>query len=240
VISVGEAKIKKEQFRIFKACVYCGKLCKPTVDHVPPKGIFPKPRPNDLITVPACEDCNGRASQIDEAFKTGIALQADPDLSPFHAALQQGGLSTLKKNRRLARELLSDSKDVLIRNKYGVLAARKAFLWPAKYHDEVVERTTKGLYFHETGKSLLELGCDVSVNYHGQRPLELPEVAKFMKVRTVGRQQFTYTFGIAAEDPRYSVWVYDFYGAHHASASTFPPGDPDFEGMPTEEEPEAA
>jgi len=40
-----------------------------TVDHVPPKGLFSKPRPNNLLTVPACLSCNNSKSDDDEFFR---------------------------------------------------------------------------------------------------------------------------------------------------------------------------
>ncbi len=72
---MGEAKVKKEQFRkTAPVCVFCGVRDGTTKDHVPPKGMFPPPRPN-LITVPACVTCNGGASEIDERFRTMLSLK---------------------------------------------------------------------------------------------------------------------------------------------------------------------
>lgn len=39
-------------------CCYCGVRKATTKDHIPPKSIFNKPRPCDLITVPYCFECN--------------------------------------------------------------------------------------------------------------------------------------------------------------------------------------
>jgi len=39
-------------------CVYCGKKLPLTKDHIPPKNLYSKPRPSNLITVPCCEKCN--------------------------------------------------------------------------------------------------------------------------------------------------------------------------------------
>lgn len=35
-------------------CCYCGINSSTTKDHIPPKSIFNKPLPNNLITVPYC------------------------------------------------------------------------------------------------------------------------------------------------------------------------------------------
>src|SRR5262245_822652 len=57
-------------------CVYCGKLRKLTRDHIPPKNLFPRPRPR-LITVPCCTPCNEEASKDDEYFRLMVAIRQD-------------------------------------------------------------------------------------------------------------------------------------------------------------------
>ena len=49
-------------------CVYCGKPAT-SDDHIPPKTIFGDKKPSDLITVPACENCNTGCSLHDEYFR---------------------------------------------------------------------------------------------------------------------------------------------------------------------------
>jgi hypothetical protein len=51
-----------------KLCIYCQKNEATTVDHVPPKAMFPKPRPANLITVPCCDPCNKSFKNDDEYF----------------------------------------------------------------------------------------------------------------------------------------------------------------------------
>src|SRR5271165_919227 len=69
---MGEAKRRREQFRMTpKTCVFCGAIAT-TSDHVPPKNLFIPPRPTDLITVPACEICNGGTSTLDEEFRVFV------------------------------------------------------------------------------------------------------------------------------------------------------------------------
>jgi hypothetical protein len=55
-------------------CVFCGATGDVTDDHVPPKPIFAKPRPSDLITVPGCEECDHGWSLDDEYFRTALCL----------------------------------------------------------------------------------------------------------------------------------------------------------------------
>jgi 5-methylcytosine-specific restriction endonuclease McrA len=59
-------------------CAYCGDVGIITRDHVPPKGIFPKPRPANLITVPACSKCHSQqTSRDDEYFRNTLNVRED-------------------------------------------------------------------------------------------------------------------------------------------------------------------
>ena len=60
-------------------CYLCGKTGKETPEgkltreHVPPRNLFPEPRPSDLITVPCCGDCNHRAHEDDEYLRLAVS-----------------------------------------------------------------------------------------------------------------------------------------------------------------------
>ena len=58
-------------------CVHCGKFGPITVDHVPPKNLFPKPLPNNMITVFSCDDCNNGASADDEYFRLILSMSIE-------------------------------------------------------------------------------------------------------------------------------------------------------------------
>jgi hypothetical protein len=53
-------------------CYLCGTPAT-TQDHIPPKCMFPKPRPTDLITVPSCCACNDKTKLDDEYFRLVVA-----------------------------------------------------------------------------------------------------------------------------------------------------------------------
>ena len=66
-----------------KQCAYCGDVGIVTRDHVPPKGIFPKPRPANLITVPACPKCHSQqTSRDDEYFRNTLNVREDLSKHP--------------------------------------------------------------------------------------------------------------------------------------------------------------
>jgi hypothetical protein len=47
---------------------------KVTADHIPPKLLFAKPYPGNLLTVPACQPCNASFQLDDEYTRTVVAL----------------------------------------------------------------------------------------------------------------------------------------------------------------------
>jgi hypothetical protein len=59
---------KKRRKQKHGPCAFCRKPAS-TRDHVPPKGLFGQPLPSNLITVPACRDCNAGAGQDDEVMQ---------------------------------------------------------------------------------------------------------------------------------------------------------------------------
>ena len=49
-----------------KECVYCGAFKPETVDHVPPRSLFLRKAPQNLITVPCCSKCNQEFAKDDD------------------------------------------------------------------------------------------------------------------------------------------------------------------------------
>lgn len=83
-----------DAIRLPKECIYCGATEKLTKDHIPPKNLFAKPRPTNLITVPCCQTCNESFSQDDEYLQMIM-----------HTRLETGGHPELLKLKGLAKSL---------------------------------------------------------------------------------------------------------------------------------------
>ena len=58
-------------------CALCGIQPATTDEHIPAKSLFDQPRPNDLITVPACGPCNYGTQPDDDYFRDSLALIAE-------------------------------------------------------------------------------------------------------------------------------------------------------------------
>jgi hypothetical protein len=72
--NTGLAKSSKKQKT--GICVYCGEDGLLTMDHIPPKGLYPQPLWSSLLKIPSCIKCNGGASKDDDYLRTMIGLSA--------------------------------------------------------------------------------------------------------------------------------------------------------------------
>jgi hypothetical protein len=133
-------------------CVYCGVNPGLTADHVPPKGLFPEPRPSNLITVPCCEACRTEQND-DEYFKNMIVLRRDVSTNPLGRRLVESVEKALTRpeSRPFTTNLLRSVQLVEIRTLAGLYLGRAAtYTADTRRLDRVMRRTLLGLYFHET------------------------------------------------------------------------------------------
>jgi hypothetical protein len=66
-------------------CAFCGAPAV-SVDHLPPRSLFPGDKIN-LITVPSCEEHNGKRSGLDERFRNYVATHIGDDTPEAQALL---------------------------------------------------------------------------------------------------------------------------------------------------------
>jgi hypothetical protein len=76
-------------------CVLCGAATATTREHVPPESFFEAPYPDNLITVPSCEDCNLGTQRDDEYLLTYLVSLDYP-----------GGSATLERVRDRQRRAI--------------------------------------------------------------------------------------------------------------------------------------
>jgi len=209
-----------------QVCALCGAAEATTVDHIPPKGIFPKPRPDNLITVPACFKCNSAASKHDEAFRVFLSLHVGIDSPETQALWEAGALRSVRHNRRLFSDIMTSTKRILLRTKAGIiLGTRMVVCWDSTAHDRTIERMIRGLYYHHFGEIL---GDRVIVKVHWLRGLtdDIFEASKEWTQHSLGRNTLIYRFGRAGEAPLHSIWLFQFYDRHWASGYTSPVATP--------------
>ena len=135
-------------------CVYCGSLKDITTDHIPPKNLFPSPRPNNLITVPSCKECNQKASKDDEYLRLVLSMRQETSGHP----------EILKNNEKLRRSLqrpeqkgfrVSFLNSLAVVDSYtpaGIyLGKTSAFRVDMKRVNAVIKRIAQGVFYEEKG-----------------------------------------------------------------------------------------
>lgn len=206
-------------------CAYCGGHQNVTHDHVPPRNLFPKPRPNDLITVPACQRCHSSTSKDDEYFRLKLCMSDQVGHHPGARANRETIFRSLSRSEAagLRKSFLSDIRVVQLRTQAGLhLGKRLAFDVNLQCIQRVVERTVRGLFFHVTGQRL-HPDYDVAVHSDDtlrEKPEEvLEELRQTILIplarippKVIGNGVFMYRFHITNGDPFLSVWALTFYG----------------------------
>lgn len=202
-------------------CGYCGNPSPTTRDHVPPKGIFPPPRPSDLVTIPACTSCNQSASETDERFRAYLSLHVGVD-TPTTRQLWDPALRSIRRKRSLRQRLLADLERVWTRTSSGIITGRAyRGLWDSEAHDTTIERVIRGLYFHHYGE-VLGSRANVRAQWYRRLTPEILEVTEDSDHRSIGDGQFVYRYGRAMDSPLHSVWLFQFHGRHWAGGHTTP------------------
>lgn len=129
-------------------CVFCGETKRCTKDHIPPKNLF-NPAPDNLITVPACTECNTGTSQDDEYFRIYITAREEVERDPLIKAPKDALIRNLKspKSMTFAKALNSKLKIADRHTTSGIFVDRKQIL---EYEDDRIFRSVRkyirGLY----------------------------------------------------------------------------------------------
>lgn len=148
--------MNKKTAKNFGICAYCGESGNLTRDHIPPKGLFAKPLPHDLITVPCCLKCNNSPSKDDEYFKLALSLRHDVDRSQAGGAAKSALRSLGRPEQRgFTRSFLSSTKNVEIYSEGGIyLGKGGAYDVDLQRLNSVAARIVRGLYRHHFKKNI--------------------------------------------------------------------------------------
>ena len=140
-------KVDDRNLRDVTRCAFCGKSPAKTRDHIPPRGIFPRPRP-DLITVPACLRCNRDTSKIEEAFRVYLSLRVGVNNDATSNLWNNEAMRTLRHNPSLRKRIVRAMRPISVRSPAGIiLADRIGGLWPPESHVSVIEKIKSSNYF---------------------------------------------------------------------------------------------
>ena len=196
-------------------CYLCGSTERITRDHIPPRGLFPEPRPDDLITVPCCYACNQRFSNADEMLR--VFVSGAINRSRAGDQIWKGKVipRTLgrKRQRSLTRHIIRSINRTTVSTPHGSFIAA-SITAPQECITPTLIRIVKGLLFryypdfeyHDLvfcAVPLDQFNLDVQIN----------PVAHLLKHHASGDGVFSSWHGFANDAPRCGVWFLVFYNA---------------------------
>lgn len=120
-----------------------------TRDHVPPKGLFLDPKPDNLICVSCCNACNGEQSGFDERFRILVASEINANAAGRKIMAEKVLGSTMAKGRqpKFVAAMATTMRDTTLKTPFGekeisTFSTRSDEIFPG------VIRITKGLLAH--------------------------------------------------------------------------------------------
>jgi hypothetical protein len=198
-----------------KVCIYCGQLKEVTKDHVIPKCLFTQPYPLNLVTVPACDNCNREKSLNDDYLRD--YLVTDNYVSQSPTAQEIFIQKTLSSQRQgssvIAREVVSKARFEPLYTKGGIYIGDFPSLQIDGKRIETIFKTfVKGLYY-DSQKKLFPDGYVFDLRRHF--PWDFHNIwAEFTKlqprVKILGNV-FGCAFQKAEEDDFTTIWLFWFY-----------------------------
>lgn len=206
-------------------CIYCGKIIKLTIDHIPPQNLFAEPKKINFIKVPSCNECHGQNPQVsrnDEYFRLMLAVREDinhPDIEQLQPRVMRS--LTRPEGKGLKTSLLKVMKDVDARTPSGLFLGRKtAYEVDIARLGNVITRITKGLFWNETGHRLPdeydliafpEVIQNITDDF--RRYLNTKFIRPLMSVapKIIGNKVFAYSVFYTAQDVNISAWLFVFY-----------------------------
>jgi len=197
-------------------CALCGKNAATTKDHIPPQGIYPKPRENDINfnTVPACSDCNNGSAVEDEEFKVLMGFSTgefheNPDVVIDWIA------RTVGKNQKIANQIFSTKQNVHAYLRGPILEPAVAVTFDGEKYSKVISRIIRGLYWLQKGHAL---GRNPKITVFPTHSIK-PDFARSMKslmdcldAHPLNKETFVYKVQFYEDGA--SIWGIQFFKKH--------------------------
>jgi hypothetical protein len=218
-----------------RRCIYCQAADATTADHVPPKGLFPRPCPSTFITAPCCEGCNQAVSCDDDYFRAAIINRRDVPQTPAVKDRIEAVFRGLARSQATGfkQAFLAATAEVEITTLGGLyLGTGLQFTPELDRLETVATRTVRGLYFKEVGEPLplncrvtayMDAGFDDREKVDGGSAHQIIRRLTTRPPRVVHDEIFQYWHEVATEVHQASLWLLLFYRSVWFLVFTTPP-----------------
>jgi hypothetical protein len=210
-------KNKREEER----CFLCGILGQETPegeltdDHIPPKNIFKKPRPSNLITARSCRECNHSYRQDEEYFRIAVCGSYNADAAGKEL-WNDKVVRMVKRTRRRAdvQKIAESLRRIALIDRDGVHEAFEAEI-ESEPIKRVLKKMTKGflsLQYPEIDCSLLEFTSSQLDPFQVNDP-EFNKTRQSLEFFARGGSAFRCWFKVDNNYSLTGMWVYMFFGS---------------------------
>lgn len=197
-------------------CAICGESPATTRDHIPPRGIYPKPRANGLHlhTVPSCAHCNNAAGPEDEEFKVLIGFGAEDGHRPQDVVIDSIA-KTVGSNQRIAEQIFSTKRHGYAQRRGSVFEPAIAVTFDWDTYCKVITRMVRALYWRRTGNCL---GKHSEIRVFSPQAMNtaftqsMKELMDCLKPYQLNQKTFVYK--VQFRDDGTSIWGMQFLGKH--------------------------
>lgn len=204
-------KLRKQPKREDEDCYLCGSPAE-SRDHIPPRGLFPTPRPSNLLTVPACLRCNHDRSLDDEYFRL-IVSAGSQDSPQSTVLLHQRIIPRMREKPALALDFLKSFRPVAIHNEGGVhMGNEPVFTFDRTRIQTVIDKIVRGLFFKHAKHRLADDYLVEEFYYCPPIEASLQQAILELPLINIGDGAvFSYRYHIASEGSSESFWFLMFY-----------------------------
>jgi hypothetical protein len=195
-------------------CYLCQSTEKLTSDHLPPKNLFPKPKPTNLITVPCCASCNGGFSKLDEQFRVFVSMPVNVSSVGNEIKRKKVFGGSLKDSPRLKKQMARNLFKGTLTTELGPITAHLIAM-DRDVIDRFLTRLTKGLlatFYSDINYFDLQFGV-TQLNQFGANHPTFKAVTSILTADQRGDGVFRFWHGVTNEDRTTGVWIYQFYDA---------------------------
>jgi hypothetical protein len=198
-----------------RPCAYCGKTKKVTGDHIPPKLLIERPLPPNLLTVPACEDCN-RGFMADDEY-TRMILGMDVRAASHRAIISNMQATVRAMERPEAKGFMSYLASKTTQSR--ILAWNGNPLGLVEVDRERINQTglhiVRGLYYKVHGKRVpedaaLRIGASAKLTPESEDLKDIARAFAMFPEHSTGAVGRTFSYATAFGHDR-GVWIFALY-----------------------------
>ena len=198
-----------------KLCYICGSEPSSTKDHIFPQCLFVPPLPSDILTAPACGDCQQGIQPDEEVFRNFVVAGSYGD--PTARALWETKVAgSFANSPGLRVTFVNAIRTMEWKSPGGIVLGDLTVVDGNKRRTEnVLRKIVRGLFYLDSGDEIMPF----DVRYHIEQitPMSDPMPGAAMGIyhgidlRTIG-DDVRFKFQIVAAEPRMTVSWMAFYG----------------------------